>query len=109
MITEILFNTQTTLIFLGTGTIIWVIRQYLPKKIENNRIWKASLRLLSIVIGSLFAIVPPLMPAGDIVQSAVVGGVVGSLTSTFYGFARRAFGNRVGLFLGSKFSKKGNE
>ena len=74
-------NQNTVLIMLGVGTIIWVLRQILPDRIENMKVWKVVLRVLPVGLGIGLAMIPQLKPMEETAQSMVVGGVVGSLSA----------------------------
>jgi len=105
---EAIVNVNTVLIILAVGTIIWVLRQILPDYIENHKVWKVVLRVLPVALGAAVAMIPQLRPMGDIVQSAVLGAVAGSFSSTLYGFIRAAMGEKIKLLLGSKATRKAN-
>lgn len=100
MIDEIL-STNTVLILLAVGTIIWVVRQIIPEKVENHKVWKAMLPIIPIAIGITISIIPQLRPMDTLSQSIVLGGVAGSLSSTVYDFARESLGERMRAILGS--------
>jgi len=102
---DVIVNTNTILILLGVGTIIWVIRQVLPDRIENHKVWKVILRVLPICLGSGLAMIPTLSPMKEVVQNALVGGVAGSFSASAYEIARELFGERVKLLLGSKATR----
>ena len=103
---DALINTNTILVLLAVGTIIWMLRQVLPDKVENHKAWKIVLRLLPVGLGMGLAMIPQLRPMDDMVQSAVLGAVAGSLSSTLYGVLRESLGERIKALLGSKASRK---
>jgi len=97
-----IFSIEMVLILLAVGTILWATRKVLPASIEKNKIWKAMLPIIPIVIGIGLALVPGLVPMEETSKSVIIGGVAGSLSSTVYDFAREALGERVKSFLGGK-------
>jgi hypothetical protein len=103
---DAIINTNTILVLLAVGTIIWMIRQILPNHIENHKVWKVVLRLLPVSLGAGIAMIPQLRPMTDMVQSCVIGGIAGSLSSSLYGVLREALGDKIKMFLGSKASRK---
>jgi len=94
-------STNTVLILLAVGTILWVVRQIIPEKIEKHKVWKVMLPIIPIVIGIGISVIPQLRPMETLSQSIVLGGVAGSLSSTVYDFARQALGERIKVILGS--------
>lgn len=102
----VFLNTNTVLILLGVGTVIWAVRQVIPVRVEKSRVWKIVLRILPIGLGVAFSMIPALSPMSDLTQSAVIGGVAGSLSSNTYGMVRELFGGRVKLLLGAKSIRK---
>lgn len=105
-IIDALVNLNTVLILFGTGLLIWVVRQIMPDPIEKMKVWRVVLRVLPVLIGAGIALIPGIRPLDHLVQSAIVGGVAGSLSSTTYELAREAFGNRVKAMLGSPQNRK---
>lgn len=103
---DVIVNTNTVLIMLGVGTLIWLIRQVLPDRIENHKVWKIVLRIAPVALGVGFAMIPALRPMEEVAQSAVVGGVAGSLSASTYGIARELFGNKIKLLLGARATRK---
>jgi hypothetical protein len=104
-IVDVIVNTNTVLILLAVGTIIWAIRQALPEKAEKSRIWKVILRLLPICLGVGMSMVPQLRPMDGLAQCAVVGGVAGSLSASTYGIIRELFGEKIKLLMGSRAAR----
>lgn len=103
---DVLININTVLVLFSVGTLIWILRQILPDHIENHKVWKVVLRLLPVSLGVGIAMIPQLRPMADMVQSAVIGGIAGSLSSSLYGVLREALGDKIKLLLGSKASRK---
>lgn len=104
-VVDAIVNQNTVLILLGVGTIIWLIRQILPDKIENTKQWKAILRILPVFLGVGLAMIPQLSPMKETAQNAIVGLVAGSLSATTYGIIRQTFGDRIKMLMGSKASR----
>jgi hypothetical protein len=103
---DVIINTNTVLILLGVGTAIWAIRQALPDRVENTKLWKVILRILPVAFGMGLAMVPQLRPMENLAQSAIVGGVAGSLSATTYGLLRELVGDRIKLLMGSRATRK---
>jgi RsiW-degrading membrane proteinase PrsW (M82 family) len=101
-----MLNLNTMILVLSTGTVLWTVRQILPDKVENAKAWKIILRIAPVFLGVGLALIPQLRPMENIVQSAFVGGIAGSLSSTLYGFIREALGEKVKALLGSKASRQ---
>jgi poly(3-hydroxyalkanoate) synthetase len=108
-IMDAIVNQNTVLILLGVGTIIWVIRQILPDKVEKSKGWKVVLRVLPVGLGVGLAMIPQLRPMTETAQSAIVGAVAGSLSATTYGLLRELMGNKIKLLMGSRATRKAKE
>jgi branched-subunit amino acid transport protein len=100
-ILDSLVTLNMVLVLLGTGIIIWVIRQVMPDPIEKMKVWRIVLRVLPVGIGAGLALLPGLRPLDDMVQSSIVGGVAGSLSANTYELTREALGARIKSVLGS--------
>lgn len=103
---DAIVNSNTILVVLAVGLIIWIIRQILPDRIENHKVWKVVLRFLPIALGAGVAMIPGLRPMETMIQCFVLGAVAGSLSSSLYGILREALGEKMKLLLGSRATRK---
>jgi hypothetical protein len=103
---DAIVNLNTVLIVLGTGLLVWIVRQILPDPIEEAKLWKTLLRVLPIGIGMGLAMIPGLKPAEVVAHNLIIGGVAGSLAANLYGLMMKILGERVKAFLGSAASRK---
>jgi len=104
---EAIVNLNTVLVLLGTGVLIWVIRQIMPDKIEQTKVWRVVLRVLPVFIGGSLALIPGIRPLDNLTQSAIVGAVAGSLSANTYEFVRELVGKRIKGLMGSPQTRKG--
>jgi len=104
---EQIFSTNTLLMMLVTGVIIWVVRQIIPDNIESSKTWRTVLRVAPVGIGAAVALIPGLRPISDnLVQSAAIGLVGGSFAQTAYGIVREGAGEKVKALMGSRVGRK---
>jgi hypothetical protein len=104
---DAIVNINTVLILLAVGTIVWVVRQIMPDHVESTKLWRVVLRILPVGVGMGIAMIPQLRPMADnLAQSAIVGGVAGSFSSTLYEVIREALGTRIKAILGSPQNRK---
>jgi len=101
-----LVTLNAILVLLGAGLGVWLVRQIVPDKIEETKVWRVILRVLPVILGGLLALIPGLHPMGDTAQSVVVGAVVGGLSSNLYEVIREMFGERIKGWLGSPQARK---
>ena len=103
MIGEILTGLNFWLVVFATGAFVWFIRQILPDKIENSKVWQVILRAAPALIGSGLACIPAIRPVdGNIIQSALVGFIGGTFSQTAYGLLRQIAPEKIRSFMGSK-------
>jgi len=103
MITEILTGLNFWLVVLATGAFVWFVRQILPSGFESKRIIKVALRAGPAIVGGGLACIPQLRPvAENIVQSAVIGFIGGTVSQTAYGILRSVAPEKIREFMGGK-------
>jgi len=103
---EAIVNVNTVLILLGTGLIIWIIRQAVPDEIEAKKVWRIILRFLPIAVGAGLALIPGIKPMENISQSVIIGAVTGSLSSSTYEIVRELMGEKIKVLMGSPQQRK---
>lgn len=106
IINEVFLNLNTWLVMLVTGVVVWAVRQVVSQKIEEHRIWKVLLRIVPVGLGAGIALIPGLRPIADnIAQSAAVGLIGGSFSTTAYDVIRESISSRMRLAIGSKAAR----
>lgn len=105
---EAIVNLNTVLILLGTGVLVWIIRQIMPNKIEETQVWRVILRILPVFIGAGLALIPGIRPLDNLAQSAIVGAVAGSLSASTYEVLRELMGEKIRMLMGSPQQRKRN-
>jgi drug/metabolite transporter (DMT)-like permease len=105
-----LFNTNTAIILVLTGTLVWVIRQIIPKKVEEHKVWKVSLRVLPVLIGGGLALIPGIVPVeGNMAQSVSVGLIAGSFSQSSYDLIRELVSGKIKALMGGKDARNSDE
>ncbi len=97
---ELIFS--IVLIVLVIGTVVWVVRQVLPKKIEDSKLWKILLKVVPPLLGIAIALIPGLRPVDDPAQCGALGFVSGSFAQLVYGLVREAMPDNIRAWLGSR-------
>lgn len=105
-VVDAIINLNTVLVLLAAGVAVWIVRQIMPDRIEKTKVWRVVLRILPVGVGAALALIPGLRPMDTLMQSAVVGGVAGSLSSSTYELARELLGKKVKSMLGSPQARK---
>jgi len=106
-IIDTIFNTNTLLMMLVTGVIVWVVRQVLPDTVEGTKVWRTVLRVAPVGIGAAVALIPGLRPIQDsLVQSAAIGLIGGSFAQTVYDVVREGAGSKIKAMMGSRVRRQ---
>lgn len=106
---DAILSINTLLIMLGTGVIVWVLRQVLPDRIQKSKVWKTALAILPVGIGAGLAVAPGIGPFSSNVHNLIIGAVAGSLSSNTYDLVRGMLGDRMRLLLGSKAARNDDQ
>lgn len=102
-VVAIFTSLNTWIVCFLTGALIWVIRQFTTEAVETSTWWKKVLRIAPLIIGSLVATIPSLMPVTDsIVQSAAVGFIAGSFSQSAYDAIRDYAPSAIKKLLGAR-------
>ena len=113
-VTEVLtsswFWIKLAIIMLGTGTLIWLVRQVLPVHLEKKKYWKKILKVAPVPLGALVAIIPgvQLFPE-NLAVCAIIGFIAGSFSQTAYDSVRDFVPEKIKSLLGSRAKRVHSE
>lgn len=100
--TEIITSINFWLIVIFVGALVWIIRQVIPKGVEEKRYFRILLKVGPPIIGGLLALIPVLCPIEGFIPSFLIGFIGGTFSQTAYGILRSSVPERIKELIGGK-------